>query len=340
MARYDGFLTKINVMLAKLPKLSKRLHDLAEIRRVETLYSRLPSATISVLIGILITFAVLFESTSADLLKAWAAFMLSGLGMRVWLWFTFRGAEKTIDSIGRWEWLFVGGVFITSAGWAALSGPLFPAHPYQQILILVMLLMVSAFGVTLLSTSNIAIWTFLSITLFPIIWRFITLQNGYLPVIAGIGCLLAMAITQRSLYRFAVENLQRSAEAESLVAEQDAIFQSSPMGIAVIQGQELIKCNVRLGELLGHSLADMTTIPFHSHFVNDDEVEQFLADADAAFAKEYAAQGIYRLRRADKSQFWAEIFGRRMPANTGQTGNTVWMIADVTMRVARQSPAR
>jgi PAS domain S-box-containing protein len=42
---------------------------------------------------------------------------------------------------------------------------------------------------------------------------------------------------------------------------------------------------------------------------------------------------MYRLRRADGSQFWAEFSGRKM---AGGTTHGVWMIADVTLRVARE----
>lgn len=340
MARYHRTQTKITAMLPTFPTLSKRLSDAAEIRRVEALYERLPAGTVTTMIAILAACAVLFDSVSVDWLKAWAAFMLSGAGMQVWLWAMFRSSEKQIATIGRWEWMFSGGVFITSLGWAALAGPLFPKSQESLAFVSILLLMLGVTGSALLASSKKAYWTFLTVALLPMVAHFVLLGQSILAIAAGISSLVVLLLVQQSLYQFIIENLQHNAEADSLLTEQQAIFESSPMGIAVISGQELLKCNARLGELLGRSLAEMVTVPFHAHFVSEDEVQQFLNDSEAAFAKEHPAQGIYRLRRADKSQFWAEIFGRRMPGNTGQSGNTVWMIADVTMRVARQSSGK
>jgi hypothetical protein len=44
-----------------------------------------------------------------------------------------------------------------------------------------------------------------------------------------------------------------------------------------------------------------------------------------------------RLKRADGTQFWAELFGRKMPV--GMT-HSIWMIADVTLRVANEERSR
>lgn len=313
--------------------LTPRLKDAANIRRVEMLYARLPASTITVLMALLLSFALLFGEISMDWMKAWAAFMLSGLGMRVWLWYMFRRSEKTVRNIGRWEWLFAGGVFISSIGWAALAGPLFPHLPESQALIALLLLMLGVAATNLYLHSRIGFWTFVVVSLTPLIGRFALIDGGALPVVAGLACIVVFALTHHALYGFAVDHLQRHAVAESLLDEQQAIFQSSPMGIAVVQDSKLVKCNSRLGELLGRSMAEMTTLPFLDHFVSRDEAAHFMTDCEAAFSREFVSQGVYRLKRADHSEFWAEAFGRRMP---GPAGHTVWMFADVTMRVAQQ----
>jgi PAS domain S-box-containing protein len=46
---------------------------------------------------------------------------------------------------------------------------------------------------------------------------------------------------------------------------------------------------------------------------------------------------MYRLRRADGSEFWAEFSGRKM---AGGPTHSVWMIADVTLRVANEQRAQ
>jgi PAS domain S-box-containing protein len=46
---------------------------------------------------------------------------------------------------------------------------------------------------------------------------------------------------------------------------------------------------------------------------------------------------MYRLRRADGGQFWAEITGRRM---SGKPKRSVWVITDITLLVANQQRNR
>jgi PAS domain S-box-containing protein len=148
-----------------------------------------------------------------------------------------------------------------------------------------------------------------------------------------------LILVQRTLYRSAIDNLKRSTEAESLLAEQQAIFESSPVGILVIDNKQVLKCNARLAEMLGLRIQDLTTDSLHRHFVNKEEADQFFTDRASAFDKGRLAQGMYRLQRADGSQLWAEFSGRKMP---GGPSSSVWMIADVTLRVAndQRSPQR
>lgn len=318
------------------PILRRRLDDNAEIRRVETLYQRLPSSIVSALIGILVVFFVLFDTIGVGLLKAWSAYMLSTFALRAWLWYMFRNLPHRIDTIRRWEWLFAAGALLTGIGWATLSGPLFPATPGGgQTFVLLLTLAIAFTGSVMIATSNLAFWCFLAPTLFPLIGRYILAlpQHPVMPALIGLACIVVFVIVQLNLHGFACDNLQRATDAESLLAEQQAIFQSSPLGIAVLHGDHIVKSNTRLGELLGHRLQDLTSLTVYEHFVNFDEAQQFLADAKAAFAKGQAMHGMYRLRRADGSEFWAEFSGRPL---AGEVPQSVWMIADVTLREARR----
>jgi PAS domain S-box-containing protein len=108
------------------------------------------------------------------------------------------------------------------------------------------------------------------------------------------------------------------------------------MGIAVIDRKQVVKCNQRLGEMLGRRLQDITSSHLYHHFVSTEEADRFLVDSTTAFDRGQLAQGMYRLRRADGSQFWAELSGRKM---AGGITHSVWMIADVTLRVASERRA-
>jgi PAS domain S-box-containing protein len=322
------------------PMLSRKLSDTAEVRRVEILYERTPTAAVATLVGIFLCFVVLFGTIGLDIQKAWTAYMLSVFALRVWIWYIFGKADRQAENIRRWEWLFAAGAFLTSVGWGALFGPLYPPehHHDAQVFILLLVVVVAFIGSFFLAVSNLAFWLFSIPALAPAGLHYILgVANPVQWLILSAACCMAVLILiQRALHRSAIDDLERSTEAESLLAEQQAIFESSPMGIAVIDNKQVIKCNARLGDMLGRRIQEITTASLQAHFVNAEEASQFLADRASAFDRGRLAQGMYRLRRADGTQFWAEFSGRQM---AGGASRSVWMIADVTLRVANERRA-
>lgn len=320
---------------------SQKLSDDAEVRRVEVLYDSLPSAIVVSLIGIFLCFLVLFETAGMAVLKLWVSYMLSVLALRVAMRYLFGNADRRIETIHRWEWLYAAGAFFTGVGWGALFGPLYPpaTHPDAQMFVALMVVITAFTGSVFVALSNSTFWLFIIPILIPPILHYASSlgQKGQWPITAAACCIAVFIIVQRTLYRSSTDGLQRSTEAELLLAEQQAIFDSSPMGIAVTDNKHVIKCNTRLGELLGRRIQDLTRSRIDHHFVSSAEAEQFLAESAAAFAHGHLAQGMYRLKRADGSEFWAELSGRKM---TSGLTHTVWMIADVTLRVANERRAR
>lgn len=314
--------------------LPRKLSGDAEVRRIEMLFDRLPSSVVVALISIFLCFLVLFDSARLEILKGWTAYMLSVLALRIWIWYMFGKADRQSEGIHRWEWLFAAGAFLTGLGWGALFGQLYPpaTQPDDQMFVALMVVITAFTGTVFLALSNTTFWLFSLPTLLPVIAHYASGlgRDAQWPITAAACCIAVFIIVQRTLYQSATANLKRSAEAETLLAEQQAIFDSSPMGIAVIDNKQVVKCNARFGELLGRRIQELTTSRIDHHFANAAEAAQFLSNSSSAFDKGQVAQGMYRLRRADGSQFWAELSGRRM---TGGVARSVWMIADVTLRV-------
>lgn len=313
----------------------------AEVRRVRMLYGRLPSSSVAALMGIFLAFLVLFDSVATDLLKAWAVYMVSVIASRIWVWYMFEKADPIPERIAHWEWLFAAGALLTGLGWGALFGPLHPpaANSEARIMIVLLVVVVSFSGAVFLALSPPSFWLFVATALGPALLHYTTILGRQLqwPLAAAVCCLAVLILLQRTLHRSERSNLERSTEAEMLLAEQQAIFDSSPMGIAMLSERRIVKCNMRLAELLGKRVGDLTGAMIQNQFQSGEEAAQFLADSDAAFARGRVVQGMYRLRRADNTQFWAELSGRRMG---GSGSHSVWMIADVTLRVASERRAR
>lgn len=317
------------------------LSEQAEIRRVRMLYARMPTGVASALIGTFLAFIVLFDSVDPALLKAWSVYMVSMIAARLWLWHMFGNADLDPGSVRRWDWLFAAGALLTGLGWGSLFGPLHPPadHPEARIMIVLLVVVVSFAGAVFLALSNKSFWLFVGAALGPAIVHYLQVLGPQLqwPVTAALCCIVVLIMMQRTLHRSAAINLERGTQAETLLAEQQAMFDSSPVGIAMLDGEHIAKCNVRLGELLGRRIQDLVGTPLRQQFLNPAEASQFLADCEPMLARGKVAQGMYRLRRADGTQFWAEFSGRRM---AGGSNRSVWMIADITLRVANERRAR
>ncbi len=314
---------------------SKKLSAEAEVHRVEMLFDRLPSTAIMSLIGIFLCFLVLFGTVTLDILKVWAAYMLSALATSAGIWYLFGKADRSSVTIYRWEWACAFGAFVSGLGWGALFGPLYPpaTHPDAQMFVALMVVITAFTGSVFVAQSNITFWFFIVPVLTPALVHYATTlgEQAQWPVTAAASCIAVFIIVQRTLYRSATGILSRCAKAESALAQQQAIFDSSPLGIVVIDGKRVVTCNMRLGELLGRRIQDLTALRMDEYFASSAEAGQFFADSKAAFDHGHPAQGTYRLKRADGTEFWAELSGHRMQA--GMT-HSVWMIADVSLRVA------
>jgi PAS domain S-box-containing protein len=320
---------------------SQKLTTEAEVRRVSTLYDRLPSTAIATLIGIFLCFLVLFGAVTLDILKVWAAYMLSVLAMRAGLWYLFRRADRSSETIYRWEWACAFGALVSGLGWGALFGPLYPSgtHPDAQMFVALMVVITAFTGSVFVAQSNITFWAFIVPVLTPAVVHYTATlgQQAQWPVTAAACCIAVFVVVQRTLYLSATRMLSRCTQAEAALALQEAIFESSPLGIAVTDGKKLLKCNMRLGELLGRRLQDLTVSRLDEHFVNVAEGDRFFTDSKAALDHGLPVQGTFRLKRADGTEFWAELTGHRMPA--GMT-HSIWMVADVSLRLANERKAR
>jgi len=210
------------------------------VERIAYLFRQVPPMIGASLIGIFLVFVFLFESVGADPLKAWAAYMLSVLGIGVWLWSMHRNAAVTPLTVRRWE------------------------------------------------------------------------------------------------YAIIMDNLRRRVQSENPLSEQQAIFQSISQGIALVSGGHIVKCNQRLGEILGRRLQDLYALGFAEHFVDRAEFERTVAESTEAFSRNRNYLGMVRLRRADGSEFRAELSGRRM--HGADDGRSVWLIGDITPAQAAGQP--
>lgn len=302
-----------------------------EIERVAYLFRQVPPMIATSLIGIFLVFVFLFESAGADALKAWLAYMLSVLGIEIWLWQAHRNAAVTPQSVRRWEYAAAFGALLMGLGWGALEGPLYPiSNHVAGDFVLLMMVAVAFSAVTFMSMSLLCFFAIALPSMVPIALHVLQespdwLSGPYLAMIALFGVVLTL---QRSQFAIIMDNLRRRVLSEALLAEQQAIFQSTSQGIALVRDGHIVKCNQRLGEILGRRLQDLYTLGFAEHFVDRAEFERTLTESREAFGRNRNYHGMARLRRADGREFHAELSGRRM--HGADDGRSVWLIGDAT----------
>lgn len=314
------------------------LGPLVARQRVRALYAPLPSSVASVLVGVLVVFFFLMPAGNPDLYKAWAAYMLTTVALRGWIWHMYNESGPEADPL-RWEWAAVATLFLSSAGWGVLSGPLLPDDPALQTFVLMMVLVIAFAGVVYTAVSPPAFFAFVVPVLGPAILKFMQKGNpagslgSFGPLVALAACVVVLLLVQRTLERFMVDRIRREIVAETLASEQQAIFEAAPLGIMVIADGQVIKANRRMGELFRHGLEDLSDRGLWQLFADPNEAARFQAQHLLVLAPHKTADGMFRMKRADGTVFWGELSGRI----TDDGKRSVWTVADATVRMASAS---
>lgn len=307
-----------------------------ERRRIEALFERLPANVVSLLLGVLLVFSFMLPHAPEALLKAWAAFMLTTIAVRGWVWHLFRTSVIPLEELPRWEWGYSIGMLLTAVGWSMLCGPLFPSDPGLQGFILLLCIIVAFSGMVFASVSVPAFLLFIVPTIVPAMIRYVLL-NSNAPLMAYVGvavCLSVLLMVHRTLHNFSMQLMYKQAEAEHLLAEQNAIFQSTSLAIAIFSEGHVVKCNQRMGELFGRNLQSLYQLHAAQLFAQPHEAERLIELGTQELDAGRTVHSIERMRRGDGSEFWAELSGRRMIGGEGT--RSVWLIDDVTMRKGRE----
>lgn len=302
-----------------------------EIERIRALFDTTTSSLVSIVVGVILVFLVLWSPANAPLLKPWASLMMSTVALRGCLWLLFRASHLELATARRWEWGYALAMCTTGIAWGLLSGPIYPNTPGEQVFVLV-LTIITAFSAAIYSaTSRLAFVLFAVPTVVPSLLQYLLSQSdGYLApgLLASAGCSIVLMNVHHALYRFAIKQLRHSAETEALLAEQEAIFQTVTAGIAIVRNGKAIKCNTRLGEILGRSLKDIQSIAITETLASADDADTIRAAAQKTLMDGKLFQAQLRMRRGNGSEFYADISGRRMSNN--HRGDVIWLIGEAS----------
>jgi PAS domain S-box-containing protein len=299
--------------------------------RVESLYASVPSSIVSVMIGISVVFLLLSQEIADETMRAWAAFMLSATALRGWLWMRFRSMVIPVGGYSSWEWGCALTMGLTGLGWGALFGPLFPNDQLLRMVIWILPIVVANTGFVLAASSRLSFVLFIIPTLLPGMWRFLDIYHFEPKLVISCGCFLGvMAVLYMNINKLFSKHLAKRVFAEQLLTEQQAILYNTSVGIAVFEQNKLLKCNPRFAEIFGRNLQASTDLEPTDFFMKATDAQSFVARTVVEFAAGRPFRSIERLRRADGSEVFGEISGRRMMY--GDTARALWMIDEVPPR--------
>ncbi len=137
-----------------------------------------------------------------------------------------------------------------------------------------------------------------------------------------------------------ITDLKRAQEAYlKVLAEEDLVLDTLPVGVAFVQRREVVRCNRRLEQMLGYEAGELTGRSTRSWFRSDARWD---AAADEAYARMAAGgimEGDARLVRKDGSRLWCRVIARALdPAAPRESA--IFTFADVDQRVAAENALR
>ncbi|HQR03873.1 MAG: PAS domain S-box protein [Proteobacteria bacterium] len=314
------------------------LDDAITASRLQMLYESVPAIIVICLMGLLLVCVLLTDTSGMAHLKEWLVYMLSVLGYIGWLWYAFTQGSITADNRRHWQWAHAFGALLLGLGWGTVnSAALVTFTPVLDQSLGLIGIAVAFCAAVFASASYLSFWIILICSQMPLLLRhFEHIHPAQpFPLVTILICLLAAILAHRTQHRLLLRHLRQGATSETLLAEQQAIFQSSTLGIAIVREHRITKANRRLGELLGRRINDLENMPIEAHFVTPDEFESLLQASQNALQSGRLYHGACRMRRADGTEFWAEISGRRL----GEEGSTqhLWLLAEAPLRSAGQA---
>jgi diguanylate cyclase (GGDEF)-like protein/PAS domain S-box-containing protein len=134
------------------------------------------------------------------------------------------------------------------------------------------------------------------------------------------------------------EREARSRERE-IRRQLEAIFETAPVGVAVIAHRVLLQCNRRFEELFGYAPGEMLGYTTRLWYASDEDFFSISAITDEDFARGNTHRREQVLRRKDGSTFWCRLTGRCFDPQLPQAG-AVFLFEDVSERRSREESLR
>ncbi|EME67859.1 sensor protein barA [Paramagnetospirillum caucaseum] len=172
-------------------------------------------------------------------------------------------------------------------------------------------------------------------TLRPVDGRNRDVIDAVLPVLAMRMEILARSERTRQLLMSTQEQARelsvRQNRIQSLLSEQDAIFDNAPMGIMYTASGRVQRANPAMAELLGYTVGSLKGLEAARFFPTEDDYREFGGRIGSRLA---AGEGVHHewdLVRGDGQVFTAMISAKGVRLD-GLEKSSIWIVEDITER--------
>ncbi|MDZ4099713.1 MAG: response regulator, partial [Methylophilaceae bacterium] len=113
------------------------------------------------------------------------------------------------------------------------------------------------------------------------------------------------------------------------IAEQEAIFNSAPLGIALFRNRIMASSNQRWEQIIGYSQQEMVGQSNKAWFLDEESHGLLGRLAYPLMGRGETYRGEWLLKRKDGSQFWCRMSGHAIDPEDA-IGGSVWQFEDIT----------
>lgn len=302
-----------------------------------------PASGISIIAGAALMALWLHDQAPAWLLGPWLATLLA-LGSFRFAFAHLVHRHFTGQHVRHWERAYALLTGATGLAWGMMAWmPLTdPGHSKLFIIVVVLFCILLVSGSTLVA-SSLALTSFAVALALPLVARTFTLE-ARLALLFGLGLAMmawVMVSAVRTHRRTLISAMLGRNEIDELLQQQKVIFESAGEGIVFLKPKPayVVSCNRRFAELFGYPHEAMIGMaPWRWH-PNRLQWKALIEASLPAIVAGRAYHQVFRLRRADGSQFWGDVTGMAVAASDLSAG-TVWVVSDITDKRAAEAALR
>jgi diguanylate cyclase (GGDEF)-like protein/PAS domain S-box-containing protein len=302
-----------------------------------------PASGISIIAGATLMALWLWDLAPSWLLVPWLIALLA-LGALRFVFSHLVRRHFNSQHVRRWEQAYALLTGATGLVWGMMAWiPIAdPDHSKLFVIVVVLFCILLVSGSTLVA-SSLALTSFAVALALPLLARTFTLE-ARLALLFGLGLAMmawVMISAVRTHRRTLIRAMLGRNEVDELLQQQKVIFESAGEGIVFLKPKPayVVSCNRRFAELFGYPHEAMIGMaPWRWH-PNRQQWKTLVEASLPAIVAGRAYHQVFRLRRADGSQFWGDVTGMAVAASDLSAG-TVWVVSDITDKRAAEAALR